>query len=79
MAKKNSPAVRANRTRKAREAFQSRYGTLSYETVRLLQTTNLSADDIADRLWSTSRSVSATLANLNRTGLFRTMALACNF
>lgn len=76
--KQRSEAARkANATRKARKEFRETY-PYTAETAELLLK-GKSTREVADEVWSTTESVAAVLANLNRYGTFSLMALKCNF
>lgn len=71
MTKQQKAARKAVATRKARDAFYKKYGDWSYCDVQDLMTRKDTEP--------LNPSLAAVLANLNRPGTFRRMALACNF
>jgi len=81
---RKSPAAKAADTRRARKAFQDRYGKVALNVIRmiLLGTSDLTTQHylwVNTGCWHAPASLAAFKANLNRAGTYRTMAHACNF
>jgi hypothetical protein len=70
-------AKKANQTRRNRAAFQDKYSS-TYDIARevLRGKTN---EQIYDSCCAWNSLTAAVRANLNRPGMFRTMALACRY